>query len=196
MGLFNKKKIKKEVKQNEVPSLPELPELPDFPEATSGEQENKVHKLPSYPSSSFGEKFSQNAIKEAVSGEEGDKEGWKADEFAREQEMQTMSQPLEKPEIKEYGKNLEEREIPSEFRQVARSTKKTEPLFIRIDKFEESLKTFDNIKTKVSEIDKMLGDIKKIREEEEEELKVWEEKIQSTKKQIEKIDKNLFSRIE
>jgi len=61
---------------------------------------------------------------------------------------------------------------------------------------QESSKTFDNIKTKVLEIDKLLKDIKKIREEEQEELNSWEEKIQSTKKQIEKIDKNLFSRIE
>jgi len=195
MGLFKKKQIKKEVKQNEIPPLPELPELPEFPEVKSGEIKNEVHKLPSYPSNSFGEKFSQNAIKEAVSGEEGDEEAWKADEFAREQEMQTMQKPLEKSPIKHYEKNFEE-EIPSEFRQVARSTRKAEPLFIRIDKFEESLKTFDNIKTKISEIDKLLKDIKRIKEKEEEELNSWEDKIQSTKKQIEKIDKNLFSKIE
>jgi len=120
MGLFNTNK--KEVKQNEIPSLPELPKLPEFPEMKSGKTKEEIHRLPSYPSNSFGEKFSQNVIKEAVSGEEGDKEAWHADEFAREQEMQTIQQPLEKPPVKNF-----EEEIPSEFRQVAKSTKKAEP---------------------------------------------------------------------
>ena len=189
MGLF-----KKDQKENmEIPQLPELPDLPKLPEMN----DNKIPRLPTYQSSSFGQKFSQNTIKEAVSGkEEGDEEVWEADEFVREQEMRMMQQPpLKKPMIKEYYK-FEEQEIPAEFRHVAKQMKRAEPLFIRIDKFEESSDTFKKIKEKIFEIDKLLREIKKVKEEEEKELNLWEDKIQIIKKQIEKIDKDLFSKVE
>jgi len=162
MGLFSKRQVKKEVKQNEIPSLPELPELPDFPEMNSKKIKSEVHKLPAYPSNSFGEKFSQNVIKEAVSGEEGDKEA-DVNEFAEERKMQKIQKPLEKMPLKHYERKISE-EIPSEFRDVVKNSKRSKPIFIRIDKFEESLNTFENIKTKVSEIDRLLRDIKKIRD--------------------------------
>jgi len=191
MGLFKGKNIK-EVKRNEVPSLPELPELPEY----SGLEIRRIQpvtKLPKSPSSFYEERFSQNTINETVSGEEDDEEAWKADEFAREQEMQTMQEPLKKPLIKHYEENFEE--IPEEFRYVAKEMKKIEPLFIRIDKFEESLKMFEKIKEKVSEIDKLLKNVKEVKEKEEGELNLWENKIQIIKKQIERIDKNIFSKV-
>jgi len=191
MGLFKTNQIKRS--GEEIPMLPELPRFPELPKL---EDRGQIHKLPSYPQSSFGEKFSQNAIKEAVSGkEEGDEEVWDADEFAREQEMQMMQQPLKKPMTRQFDYKEEEEPL-QEFKHVARQMKKTEPLFIRIDKFEESLNTFETIKKRVSEIDNCLKEIKSVREEEEKELGAWEDKIQAIKKQIEKIDKDLFSKIE
>jgi len=194
MGLF---KRKKEVKKEEVPSLPELPKLPEFPNQQKGKIK-PVDELPEYPSSSSEEKFSRNTMKNAISGkEEGDKEAWDADEFARNQEMQMMQQPLKKPMTKSYKQMEEEKqEIPEQFTKAASRVKKTEPLFIRIDKFEESLKIFEQTKEKISEINKILKDIKKVKEEEEKELDSWEKEIQIIKKQIDKIDQNVFSKIE
>ena len=194
MGLF-KRKRKKEIGQDNVPSLPELPELPEYSRLETKKIQS-VSRLPQAPPNSPEEKFSQNKIDETVSGEEGDKEAWKADDFAREQEMQTMQKPLKEPITKQYLENAEEeKEIPEEFRQVAKGVKRIEPLFIRIDKFEDSLKNFNKIKTKVLEIDKLLKEVKEVKEKEEGELTSWEEKIQIIKKQIEKIDKNLFSKV-
>ena len=42
----------------------------------------------------------------------------------------------------------------------------------------------------------MLRDIKTIKEEEEKELEGWEKEIQTIKEQIEKVDKDIFSKIE
>jgi hypothetical protein len=194
MGLFKRKK-KKEVGQNNVSSLPELPELPEYSRLET-KRIQPVSKLPQAPPNFPEEKFSQNKIDETVSGEEGDKEAWKADDFAREQEMQMMQKPLKEPITQQYTENIEgEKEIPEELRQVAEDTKKVKPLFIRIDKFEESLKTFKKIKEKVLDIDKLLKEVKEVKEKEEGELNLWEEKIQTIKKQIEKIDKNIFSRV-
>jgi len=73
---------------------------------------------------------------------------------------------------------------------------KTEPIFIRIDKFEEGLKVFEKTKEKVIEIEKTLRDINKIKEAEEKELENWEEEIRDIKTHIEKVDQDIFSKIE
>ena len=179
MGLFSKKKKKEDLS---LPELPKLPELPDFPA-----DKERLPQLPSFPSSQTGERFSQNAIKEAVTGrEEVDTKGY-ADESIGTRMMQEPPIP--------YTKDIEEG-VPKKFREAAKLVKKTEPVFIRIDKFEQSLETFEKAKKKIMEIEKMLKDIKKLKEKEEEELSNWERDIQTTKEQIERVDKELFSKIE
>jgi len=214
MGWFNNSKENKK-EPEKFPSLPELPELPDFSDSNELEDKNEIHKLPSFPSSSLGNKFSQNAIKEAVSGEEGDEEVSSADEFSPPYEMKRMKMMPQKPllnynpqikskrlipkgfETKQYNYvEPEIWEIPSHFSEAAKRMKRTEPLFIRIDKFEESIELFSKIKNKISEIDKMLMEIKQIKEDEEKEIITWEREIQIIKKQIEKIDSDIFSKIE
>ena len=194
MGWFNKKDEKG------VPSLPELPRLPELPSMREDSFDNfKIHQLPKFPTSSLGEKFSQNTIKEAVAGKKEGEEVSEADDFA-EDNMPMMQRPLKNP-VPEFprlekikGTPFERRtnEISEDFET---STKKIEPVFIRIDKFEESLKIFDKTKDKISEIEKMLKHIKDVKENEERELASWENEIDMIKKQIEKVDKNIFSKI-
>ncbi len=73
---------------------------------------------------------------------------------------------------------------------------KAEPIFIRIDTFEESLKIFESTKNRIFEIEKMLRDIKRLKEEEEKELEMWEQEIQNLKQQIEKVDQDIFSKVD
>ncbi len=189
MGLFKKKgkdKEKKSISQ-ESPQLPELPKLPEFPEKRKEKQ--SIPKLPRFPNDSLGDKFSQDTIKQAVTGE---KEGKKvsADEFdKRGEEMQKPSR-IELPEPEE---DLSEEREGYKFEKKHRET---EPVFIRIDKFEEALKNFDKVKEQISEVEKLLTDIKSLKEEEEKELESWGKQIQNTKSRIEKIDKSIFSKIE
>jgi len=194
MGWFNKKNEK------EIPSLPELPKIPELPNIEENQWDNsKIHQLPRFPTNSLGEKFSQNTIKEAVAGKKEGEEVFEADDFA--DKMQRMQRPLRAPPVPEFshlekikGTPFEKRtnEISDDFET---STKKAEPVFIRIDKFEESLKIFEKTKDKISEIEKMLKNIKDVKEDEERELESWENEIEMIKKQIEKVDKNIFSKI-
>jgi len=107
-----------------------------------------------------------------------------------------MQRPLtEFPRLEKIkGEPFEGRtkEIPEDFKT---STKKIEPVFIRIDKFEESLKIFEKTKSKISEIEKMLKHISSVKESEDRELESWQSEIEMIKKQIEKVDKNIFSKI-
>ena len=71
MGLFGTNK-KEEKKKEEIPQIPALPKLPEFQGFGDFGYDGtaQIHKLPSFPSSSLGTKFSQNTIKEAVTGDE------------------------------------------------------------------------------------------------------------------------------
>jgi hypothetical protein len=178
MGWFSKNDKKKE---DSLPELPKLPELPDLPKI---DEDEKLPKLPSFPSNQVGEKFSQSAIKEAVTGRK-EVMGDEADDF-----LGKMPKTPEESKVKDIN------EVPSGFKEAAKLVKKAEPVFIRIDKFEQSLEVFEKAKKKVMEIEKMLKDIKKLKSKEEEELNNWENDIQTTKEQIERVDKELFSKIE
>jgi hypothetical protein len=191
MGLFKKKEKKEEKK--EPPKLPELPRLPEIPESRNGpskefsvpekrrikESKEQIPMLPSFPNGSLGNKFSQNTIKEAVTGKK-EVSGVEVDEFP-EEEIQMMP----KPPIKEKRR---------EFYPKSETGKETEPIFIKIDKFEESFRTFEGIKNQISEIENMLKDLKGIKEKEEKELEFWEGEIKQIKEKIERIDRNIFSK--
>lgn len=167
MGLFRKKKKVMEPKATEGFSLPEPPKLPEIPY-----DKNQPPKLPSYPTNSLGDKFSQNTIKEAISGKRGD-EG-EEDEFADEEMQRIPEPPLTQ-------------EMPKEYK---------EPVFVRLDKFEEAMNLLKEAKEKISDIEKDISRIKQVKEAEEKELQDWEKEIQAVKQQIEKIDTKVFSRLE
>jgi hypothetical protein len=183
MGIFNKKSESNKVQEkiNQIPKLPELPKLPSLPMMN---EEMELPKLPSFPNSSLGDKFSQNTIKEAVAGEEEVEPEEEVDDFSRnESQMMPM---LPEKQVKRI--NFSESKSYS-------TRNKEEPIFIRLDKFEESLEIFKDTKEQISEIEHLLSDIKNLKQKEETELNDWENQIQEIKTQIEMVDKNLFSKI-
>lgn len=197
MSWFKKNK-KIEVK-DKIPSLPELPKLPelpmlDVPKADHEFDNQAIPQLPSYPNNSLSEKFSQNAIKDAVTGEKEDKEDFEADEFFDEDEkmMPISSEKI----VKRNAIPSDEYIKPSTgLTETSRKTRHAEPVFIRMDKFEESSEVFENAKSKVMEMEEMLRGIKKIKEEEEKELQEWETEIQNIKGHLDKLDRDLFSKL-
>ena len=243
MGLFGKKDKKEEIKRpvQSVPELPELPKLPEFPpENTYQKEEEKLPQLPTFPNNSIGNKFSQNTIKDAVTGRKEDEEVFEAEDFL-EQHRGTMQKPPikksfskeydeyeqsvsgSKPEkkfSKEYDEDetfsaeeaMYERSIPAipnitaetkvkeepvkEYAVRNYMTRKAEPVFIRIDKFEESMKIFQDIRSQISDIEKLIKNTKEIKAKEEEELTSWEAEIQTVKNKIEKVNQEIFSRVE
>jgi len=217
MGLFSKKEKKEEKKEQylKLPELPRLPELPSLEQPTfprtnnptiSSATKETLPQLPSFPNNSFGEKFSQNSIKEAVSGKrevepEVDADDFKLPGLPEANMMQEPLKPMRTREVEEYHDGAEIKHGFSEFkRSPARisytPSKREEPVFIRIDKFEESLKLFEETKIQIEEIEKMIKETKELKDKEEEELIHWESNIQSIKQQVEKVDKDLFSKLE
>ena len=198
MGLFKKKD-----KTKEILSLPKLPPLPDFPrleDEETSDLKKSLHQLPSFPSNSLGKKFSQDSIKDAITGR---KEGIgdEVDEFGMtEEDIRMMREPLRKPlteeipfeeEMGEEGSLVKRRGIPRE----SKIRREAEPVFIRIDRFEEGLRIFEETKKKISDIERTLGETKRIKEKEEKELQDWENELRMIKNQIEKIDRDIFSKI-
>lgn len=174
MALFKKKQKVMENFENppQIPKAPNLPKLPNFNDNSFSK--SIPNKLPSYPSNSLGNKFSQDTIKEAVSGQRGDYEEEDNSALIDENDMQMTP-------------------APSRISSVRHTE---EPVFIRIDKFEESLKIFEKVRGQVKEMEKMLSEIRQIKDSEEKELSSWGREIQNIKKQIENIDKDIFSKVE
>jgi chromosome segregation ATPase len=173
--------FKKDKKKEEISSLPELPEIPEVPNLD-------IPRLPSFPTNSLGERFSQNSIKEAVGGGKEDI-GEEVDEFEEERMMPEPPKPF-------LQKRIFREEIPKEVIEAERRVREAEPLFVKIEKFKECNKILENIKEKVNQIEKMLNNTKELKEKEEKELQDWENKIKATKQQIEKIDIEIFSKAE
>jgi hypothetical protein len=210
MGLFGKKD-KSENAAPQLPKLPELPKLPgyerspqlsygssdvsapEFPTIDSVKKSQKekepLHQLPSFPNDEMGERFTQDTIKNAVKGQEEEMP-----------EMHDMSDYEIEHEPMEMEPELEKRIIPMDKKEaptVEKSrTDEDEPVFIRIDKFEDSLKIFDKIRNKLNEIEDLLEQTKEIKEKEKTELSHWEEEVQKLKSQVEKIDEDIFSKLE
>lgn len=219
MGWFNKKEadVKKISSMNNFPELPKLPELPPLKTQKSSDS---LPKLPSMPSSSFGEKFSQNTIKDAVSRkidiqypeEKEERRVFDADDFGKKkfQSMQKTSASSKKfvvpktEEIEEPDLDFESFEEPdfggssfSGYKEESYApSHKQEPVFIRIDKFEEAMRVFEKTKKEIAEIEKILKDINNTREEEEKVIQSWQDDVLKIKDQIEKVDKDIFSKIE
>lgn len=175
MGLFKKKEKKEEA----VPKLPELPRLPEIPDIAEFQKytEEKLPQLPSFPNGDLGNKFSQNTIKEAITG--------KREEEVRAEDMEEEIPMMRQPRVKEENEEYFGRGMKSE----------SEPIFIRMDRFEDGSKSFEEVKKKVVEIEKMLAGVKQIKEEEEKELQSWANEISQIKEKLEKVDENIFSKV-
>jgi len=186
MGWFSKKK---EVEEQEVPVLPELPEqdnlvLPskkDFPEPpkTPNKELPKIKEetsmLPELPEPKL--EYPEPIEKP----------------ITKPQEMQKSKfAPLPKVPIKESKS-----EKPSEPMLPTQPPKiKIKPIYVRLDKFETTEESLDEIKNKIIEIESFLKKIKEIKTQEEKELEDWEREIQVIKARIESIDKNIFSKLD
>ncbi len=191
MGLFSKKKG---VEAEGVPELPELPEPPgakspliptsEIPDVPSGLPKIKTQTLPILPDSQAGEKFKQEAIKHAIT--------------EPSQELPRPQLALEPPPIPLRKGIVKKRtmEIPAIIPSRTPAMKKTEPVFIRLDKFQEATETFEEIKNKIFEIEDLLKKTREIKIKEEEELANWEREIQIIKSRIDLINKDIFNELE
>jgi hypothetical protein len=193
MAWFNKNKKEETHELAELPALPELPKLPELP---PDNMQFRPNALPRFPSSALGDKFSQNTIKDAISGEREDDE-----ELADESdELQTMPKFPDGPLTREIPtasdflpkKQKQNYQMPP----MRKESHMGGPMYVRLDKFEENMEIFGRIKRQLVGVEKIMNDIRHAKEQEDRELGEWQAKLQTMKEQIEKIDRDIFSKVE
>jgi hypothetical protein len=71
----------------------------------------------------------------------------------------------------------------------------SEPIFVRLDKFQDSQKIFKEIRETVTDIEDVLGKIKGVKSKEETELNGWTKEVESLKRKLSEIDSEIFNQI-
>ncbi|MCK4996841.1 hypothetical protein KAS08_00930 [Candidatus Pacearchaeota archaeon] len=198
MGLFNKKES--------VPEIPTAPSLPELPTMGKASEKKDLPELPSFPSSPKNESFNQAVVKSAVSDStipntEETKESLipQIPKVNETPEPTPVAKPFEAPApltfptpASSVGQPTPVPSVPAVPTPIERTS---EPIFVRIDKFQESQKDFDDIKDRVGEIESVLQKIKEVKIREEEELKGWAEDVEKIKLKLGVIDTDIFSQI-
>ncbi len=169
-------KSKEDNDRSQLPELPGLPEMPLLPALPSTYNKNEVRPLPTFPRTSLGESMGIGAIKSTLDdNSEKDHESRRMGSTEkRTMELSDMNMTATRPQIRSVNK---------------------EPVFIKLDKFQDAVKKFEEIKVKVNEIEESLEKIREIKDKEEVELKSWEEEIQMIKNNVNNIDVSLFSKL-
>lgn len=211
MGLFKKKE--------NIPTIQpsaSLPALPSLTPSNEGQPKRDLPELPTFPVSQKNENFNQEMVKSAVSDVPPQIETENT-EIPNLQQFQAPQVP-QQPAMQEFPKSpvMESPipEIPKEMNSTnaqapglttqsaslspmksTKTTKSNDPIFVRIDKFQEAQKNFEEIKAKTLAIQDVLKEIKEIKVQEEEELKGWGENIEKLKNRLAEIDNEIFSQL-
>ncbi|MGY4884601.1 MAG: hypothetical protein ACP5NZ_03415 [Nanobdellota archaeon] len=169
-------------------------EADDFPEQHGGMMQKPLKKSFSQEYENYQDRQPPKLVKKSFT-QNYDENGMPQKTFAEEEEPEVEEEEERLPPPK-IAKPTRTKEITQEFAVKSYMTKKAEPVFIRIDKFEESMKVFHTIRSQISEIETLIKDTKDIKTKEEQELASWEKEIQKIKNEIEKVDNEIFSRVE
>lgn len=178
MPLFKARKKEDIERGFSLPELPAFPEINEIKEALrpSGEvipplpPYQAYQALPSYPSPVQAQPLQKPDIK-------------KTQEIGPPIELTQEIEPLQTTAMQPITERVE------------RVVMGREPIFIKIDRFKESLENFELIKQKIDEIDELLKQTREIRQKEQEEFDAWEHEILEIKEKVNSIDEKLFSKI-
>ena len=153
-------------------NVKEMSKSLDLPELPGTSKLPELPSLPSLPESKANDSFGLQAIKSNIMGDKN---------MPEEKRTVELNEKIERPQFTS---------MPPK-----RMESKKEPVFVKLDKFKDSVNKFEEIKTKINDIDSTLKKIKEIREKEDHELRAWEEKVQLIKEKVDSIDNSLFSRM-
>jgi len=176
MGLFGKKNQEME----EIPSLPELPapkdfSLPDLPKNPPEIQNKEISSLPPLPSLPEFKKTEPDLSPKVI-----------------KQEIANPEQPMQKSQFNPTLPTIQK--PPTQIK--TRSAKETEPIYVRLDKFQTSVEAVEDIKSKIEQIEELLTKVKDVKQKEEQELQSWEREIQLIKARIDSVDKSIFNKLD
>ena len=192
MSWFKKKE--EQTIEEEIPELPELPNpdefsLPDLPNTSFNLDAKNMPQLPQLPELKTEGIIHPEVIKQEVMKprKEMQKSQFRPVETRQRQEPQLIR---ERQEIHE-----EPQEMP-EITPTPIITKNSEPIYVRLDKFETSLHSIQEIKRKITEVENILKKTKEIKQKEEQELEIWEKEIHIIKSRVDAIDKTIFNKLD
>ena len=198
MGLFSKKD-----KVPEIPPAPKLPDLPDMPKL----KDEGTKELPKLPDTNFGEDLNNEIVKSAVDDSE------KFGENLELREDKIPSPPLHynkppssfrhRPPQNEQNEHFELHEphrrrtleLSPQVRTEDSPTSPHEPIFVRIDKFQQAQKDFNDIKNKVKDIEETLRKFKETKSQEDTEVNLWTQNLEKIKARLDSIEQQIFSKI-
>jgi hypothetical protein len=177
-------------KKEEDKGLPDLPPVkPIFrdntPLANIPEEPIEKHALPTFPDTPISSKFSEAAIKEAVEEKE-----------SHESEEESVPESEEKPERRPIIRELEEAPKRKIAVEAKPSLKKSEDVYVKIDRFHSARKSLTAAKGKLHEINELLKKIRETRMREDQELQSWEKEIDTVKSKIEDVTSSIFEKVE
>jgi|GEM_PF-2401630 chromosome segregation ATPase len=174
MQLFKKKK-EDSGKLFELPELPGFPEMREIKEALKPKEEAipPLPALPQYPVQA--QQLQRPDIKKT-------------------EEIGSASAPLTR-EIMPVQMSRPSYPMQEENEEQARG-KQREPIFVKIDKFNDALNNFEAIKQKISEIDSLLKKVKETRTKEQEEIDSWEREVEEIMSKVNNIDQKLFNKLD
>ncbi|MFA7707506.1 MAG: hypothetical protein WCX73_01005 [Candidatus Pacearchaeota archaeon] len=196
MSWFKKKE--KQIENEEMPELPELPSpdefsLPELPKSNNSflaklqkpgfNAESYNSQLPELPELKKENNFHPTVIRqEKINPNQAmQRSQFEKIENKQRQEAIQMNKPIE---------------IEETISRPNKSSRGTEPVYVRLDKFETSLQSIEEIKKKISEVEEILRKTKEIKQKEEQELELWEKEINIIKSRIDSIDKTIFNKFD
>jgi len=205
MSWFKKKE--EQTIEEEIPELPELPNpdefsLPDLPNTSFNLDAKNMPQLPQLPELKTEGIIHPEVIKQEVMKprKEMQKSQFRPVETRQRQEPQFR--PVETRQRQEPQLIRERQEIheePQEMPEITPTpiiTKNSEPIYVRLDKFETSLHSIQEIKRKITEVENILKKTKEIKQKEEQELEIWEKEIHIIKSRVDAIDKTIFNKLD
>lgn len=82
--------------------------------------------------------------------------------------------------------------MPKKMTMEENTEKKTGPIFIKIDKYDEAVDHINSIKDKINEIESIVENLKKMKRDEDNALDEWKSSLNEIKEKLMMIDKSLF----
>lgn len=184
MGFFSKREV-----VPEIPPAPKLPELRSPPKLEGKPQE--LHP----PHKNLGQNLNQEMVKSAVDGPVKEREVKHLPQThapAPQEKGMIPSRKLPPIPHKELVHEKRTLELSPE---IKPTTRKSETIFVRIDKFQTAKKDFIEVKEKIKEIESTLHKVNESRIKEEAEISEWMRDLERIKARLSEIDSKIFDKI-
>ena len=194
----NKKKVLQDdfESESDIPKL-SFPRFSDFAISRKPEKPQSLPALPALPklpSSNLSDDLTRDAIKSKLSFDDAYSAS-DLEEIPKSEEKPAYLGEVEEdiPEIQTQEPEIPEIPKPSYVKKEAVEDKSKE-IFVKIQDYKQAIASFNDIKSKLQEVEGLMLGIKETKKREEIELDSWKQEIDNLKNNIENIERKLFKK--